>query len=125
DALLARQSYGDWRETMCVNLDGAFLVTRAALRNLSAGGRLILFTSQTGIHGGRGQAAYSASKSAVIALMQSAAREGAERGITANAICPGFVPSKLSENLSADEMAKFRRQSVLHEFGTSLPVASA
>jgi 3-oxoacyl-[acyl-carrier protein] reductase len=125
DALLLRQTQDDWRDTLRVNADGAFLVTRAALRHLSDGGRLVLLASRAGLHGGRGQAAYAASKAAVLALMRCAAREGAARDLAVNAICPGFVPSALSAHLNDEVLAEYRRQSVRHEFGTAHSAAAA
>jgi NAD(P)-dependent dehydrogenase (short-subunit alcohol dehydrogenase family) len=123
NALLPRQTPEEWRETMRVNADGAFLITRAALRYLSDGGRLILLASRVGERGNAGQGAYSASKAAVIALMRCAAREGAARGITVNAICPGFVPSALTMSLPAERLTEFKNQSVLSAFGAPAEVA--
>ncbi|MDQ3815055.1 MAG: SDR family oxidoreductase, partial [Armatimonadota bacterium] len=80
DALLLRQSRAAWHETLRVNTTGAFLVARAALRKLEAGGRLLMLASRVGEHGNRGQGAYAASKAAVIALVKCAAREGGARG---------------------------------------------
>jgi NAD(P)-dependent dehydrogenase (short-subunit alcohol dehydrogenase family) len=123
DRLLLRQTHDDWSHTLRVDADGAFLVTRAALNNLQNGGRLVLFASRVGERGNAGQSAYAAAKAAVIALMKVAAREGAEQGIAVNAICPGFVPSPLSESLDAARLEMLREQSVFATFGGSDEVA--
>jgi NAD(P)-dependent dehydrogenase (short-subunit alcohol dehydrogenase family) len=124
DALIVKQARADWDETLRVNCDGAFLIARAALEKLEDGGRLVFIASRAGEKGRAGQSAYAASKSALLGLMKCAAREGAARKIVVNAICPGFVPSALSENLSASRLAAARRESVFGEFGTARQVAS-
>jgi NAD(P)-dependent dehydrogenase (short-subunit alcohol dehydrogenase family) len=125
DALLLRQSLESWHQTLRVNADGAFLVARAALRNLPRGGRLILLSSRVGERGAAGQAAYAASKAAMLALCKTAAREGAESGICVNAICPPFVPSALSENLSGEAMQALQSQSVFGCEGSAREVVGA
>lgn len=113
DALLPRLSRDDWQELFRTNSDGAFLLTRMALHKLQPGGRLIHFASRVGEHGNAGQAAYAASKAAVIALVKSAAREAAYSGITVNAICPGFVPSSMTQHLAATRVQAYQEQSLL------------
>lgn len=125
DALLLRQSVEQWRETLRVNVDGAFLVARAALQSCADGARVVLIASRVGQSGNAGQGAYAASKAAVIALMRCAAREGGERGITFNAVCPGLVLSPLTESLSETRLDELRARSVLNRFGTAGEVASA
>jgi 3-oxoacyl-[acyl-carrier protein] reductase len=115
DALLLRTSVGAWRETLLSQTESAFLVTREALRHLPNGGSLILVASRVGEHGFVGQSAYAAAKGAVLGLTRSAAREGAERGIRVNAICPGFVPSELSEQLSPEWLARRQAENLLSE----------
>lgn len=124
DALLARHSRTDWNATLRVNADGAFLVTRAALQTLPEGGRLILLASRVGEHGNAGQAAYAASKAAVIALMRSAAREGAAHQVYVNAVCPSAVPSAMTGTLPPARLTALREQSVLGAFGTAQQVAA-
>ena len=97
DALLLRTSPALWREQMDW-LNAAFLLTRAALQFLPAGGRLMLISSRVGERGFVGQSAYATSKGAMLGLMRAAAAERCDMKI--NAICPGFAPSNLSENLS-------------------------
>lgn len=125
NALLVQQKHDDWQRTLQVNAGGAFLVTRGALRYLADGGRLVLLASRVGEEGNAGQAAYAASKAAVIALMRSAAREAAEREICVNAVCPGLVPSALTVSLSSDRLDEFSARSVFGEFGSGRDVAGA
>lgn len=97
DALLLRTSSELWREQMRW-LDAAWLVTRASLQFLPAGGSLMLISSRVGERGFVGQSAYATSKGAMSGLMRAAARE--RRDLKINALCPGYAPSALSENLS-------------------------
>jgi 3-oxoacyl-[acyl-carrier protein] reductase len=125
NALLLRQSASDWHETLRVNATGSFLVTRAALQVLPEGGRLILVASRVGQSGNAGQGAYAAAKAANIALAQVAAREAGTRRVTVNALCPGLVPSALTESLSEEALEAFRARSVLQELGQARDVVGA
>ena len=107
DALLLRTSNELWRAQMKVNLDAAFLVTRASLQFLPDGGRLMLISSRVGERGGAGQCAYASAKGATFGLMRAAAAQ--RRDLKINALCPGYAPSELSENLS--EAARATRES--------------
>lgn len=118
DGLLIRQNREDWDRTQLVNLNAAFLVARHSLQTLQEGGRLIFFSSRVGQIGGKGQSAYAASKAGVMALMQSAAREGAARRLAVNAVCPGFVPSAMNEGVDITDLPHARRASVFHELGS-------
>ena len=102
DALLLRTSAARWREQMRW-IDAGFLVTRASLRHLPRGGRLILVASRVGERGGAGQSAYAASRGALLGLARAAAAERPDLKI--NAICPGFWPSQLA-NLSESQLQK-------------------
>ena len=119
DEIVLRQSRAMWNDSLRVNADGAFLITRAALEKLEFGGRLIFLASRAGEQGSAGQSAYAASKAGMLALMKCAAREGAERKIAVNAICPGFVLSEMSEHLSVAQKEKARRKSVFGDVGTA------
>lgn len=98
DALLLRTSPQTWAEQMRW-LDAAFLVTRASLQTLPVGASLLLVASRVGERGFVGQSAYAASKGAMLGLMRAAAAE--RRDLKINALCPGYAPSALSQNLSA------------------------
>jgi len=92
---LVETSFEEWRRVMAVNLDGAFLSLRAALRLMPDGGSAVLTASAIGLKATPGTAAYGTSKAAVIQLMRVAAREAAERGIRINAIAPGGVDTPI------------------------------
>ena len=99
DSLLMRASEGDWQKTMDINLKGAFLVAKAATRHLLKArdqGRLINISSVIGEQGNAGQAVYSASKAGLIGLTKSLAYELAPRGVTVNAITPGFIETDMT-----------------------------
>ena len=96
-APLTEISLEEWSTTLAVNLTGTFLTFRAALRNMPSGGRLIAIASTQALKGGGRIAAYAASKHGVLGLVRSVAQEVARRGITCNAICPGFVDTPMAE----------------------------
>lgn len=100
DALLPRVSVWNWNQQLTTNLHSTFFITRAALQFLPRGGNLVLVSSRVAERGFIGQSAYGASKAAILGLMKSAALEGRASGIHVNAICPGFAPSALSDDLS-------------------------
>ncbi len=96
-ARLGRTSLADWNATLSVNLTGTFLTFRAALERMGPGGRLIAMASTAALRGGPRIAAYAAAKHGVLGLVRSVALEVAARGITCNAICPGFVDTPLGQ----------------------------
>ncbi len=118
DNLLLRTTHDAWHETLRVNLESAFLLLRAALQNLPDGGRAIVLASRVGEQGARGQSAYAASKAALLALMKCAAREGGERRIAVNAICPAFTISPLTP-LAPNVLQEQRARDVFGELGNS------
>ncbi len=101
DNLLARMKESDWDDVVAVNLKGAFNCTKAAIRTMMKQkyGRIINITSISGVSGNAGQANYSAAKAGIIGLTKSTARELASRGITANAIAPGFIETDMTAEL--------------------------
>src|SRR6185312_1879571 len=104
DGLLMRMADADWDVVLNTNLKGAFLVTkgfsRAMLRQRS--GRIINISSISGLVGNAGQCNYAASKAGLIGFTQSAAREFASRGITVNAIAPGFIETDMTSELKEE-----------------------
>ena len=102
DNLLIRMSPDDWDLVLKINLKGTFNCTRAVARIMMAGrwGRVINISSVIGQIGNVGQASYGASKAGIVALTKTTARELASRGITANAIAPGFIETPMTEKLS-------------------------
>jgi 3-oxoacyl-[acyl-carrier protein] reductase len=108
DGLLMRMKTEDWQTVIDLNLTGVFLCSRAASKIMlkQRSGRIINIASVVGEVGNPGQANYSAAKAAVIALTKTTARELASRGITANAVAPGFIATDMTENLKAEEILK-------------------
>jgi len=102
DVLLMRMSDSDWDRILDTNLRGAFFCTRAVLSHMvkQRCGRIINIASVVGVMGNPGQAPYAASKAGLIGLTKSTAREVASRGITANAIAPGFIDNGMTKGLS-------------------------
>jgi len=105
DGLLMRMKTQDWQAVLDLNLTGVFLCSRAASKIMlkQRSGRIINIASVVGEVGNPGQANYSAAKGAVIALTKTTARELASRGVTANAVAPGFIATEMTENLKATE----------------------
>ena len=99
-APLAETTFDDWRRVLSVNLDGAFLSLRAALRLLKDGGSAVLTASVAGLKAEPGTGAYAVSKAAVIQLAKVAAREAAARGVRVNAIAPGAVDTPIWDGLA-------------------------
>jgi 3-oxoacyl-[acyl-carrier protein] reductase len=104
DGLAVRYPTEQFDRTMQVNARGTFLCSRAALRTMlrERFGRIVSMSSAVALHGNAGQVAYAASKAAVVGMTRSLAREVGSRGITANVVCPGFVPTEMTEALSEE-----------------------
>jgi 3-oxoacyl-[acyl-carrier protein] reductase len=102
DALLMRMTDEDWESVVRTNLTGAFLVTRAMVRVFlkQRSGRIINVASVVGLMGNTGQCNYAASKAGLIGFTKSVARELASRGITVNALAPGFIETDMTRVLS-------------------------
>lgn len=105
DGLLVRMSESDWDQVLTTNLKGAFLCSKAVTRSMmkQRWGRIVNVSSIVGLHGAAGQANYAAAKAGLIGLTLSLAKELGGRGITANAVAPGFIETDMTANLP-DEM---------------------
>lgn len=127
DTLLVRMEESDWDAVLTTNLKSAYLCTRAVLRPMMRQryGRILNVTSVVGITGNAGQANYAAAKAGLIGLTRSTAREWAQRGITANALAPGFIEAGMTDALSDDIRQKAREAIPLNRFGTPEDVAAA
>ena len=127
DGLLLRMKEEDWDTVLDVNLKGAFHCIKAVLPAMikRRRGRVVSIASVVGVMGNAGQSNYAASKAALIGLTKSVAREYAGRGITANAVAPGFVDTAMTYKLSAEIKEGMMKQIPLARFGTSEDVAHA
>ena len=127
DDLIMRMSLDDWRTVLETNLFGAFYVIKAVTRPMlkAKGGRIINITSVSGQAGQIGQANYSSAKAGLIGLTKATARELASRGITSNAVAPGFVLTELTQDLPENLMKQLTDATPLGRFGTTEEIASA
>ena len=127
DGLLMKMSEEDFDKVLDTNLKGAFNTIRFASRQMlrQKGGRIINMSSVVGVSGNAGQANYAASKAGVIGLTKAAARELASRGITVNAIAPGFIETDMTDVLSDKVKEASEAQIPLGHFGKPEDVAAA
>ncbi len=127
DQLLMRMSEEDWEAVLNVNLKSVFLCTRGVLRQMvkQRWGRIVSISSIVGIVGNPGQANYSSSKAGMIGFTKTIAREVGSRGITVNAIAPGFIVSKMTDQLSEEQKSEMLKRIPLGFLGTPRDVAEA
>lgn len=109
DTLLLRMNLEDWQAVVDLNLTGVFLCTRAVSKIMlkQRAGRIINITSVAAQMGNPGQANYSAAKAGVIGFTKTVAKELSSRGITVNAVAPGFIATDMTNNLKSEEILKF------------------
>ncbi|MCK4404313.1 MAG: 3-oxoacyl-[acyl-carrier-protein] reductase [candidate division Zixibacteria bacterium] len=126
DALLIRTTEEDWDQVIKVNLKGAFNLTKSAAKVMikQKSGRIVNISSVIGLMGNAGQASYAASKAGLVGLTKSAAKELAGRGITVNAVAPGYIQTAMTEKLSQAAKDAFLNLIPLKRAGTPEDVAN-
>ncbi len=126
DGLVMRMTDEAWDQVMSVNLRGTFLMSRAAVKVMlkARKGTIISIASVIGLMGNAGQANYAASKAGIIAFTKSLAKEFGKRGITANAIAPGFIKSEMTDVLPDKVKEQMLEQIPLSRFGLPSDVAN-
>ncbi len=127
DTLMIRMDEKDWDLVLDINLKGAFLVTKAASRIMmkQRSGRIVNISSVVGLTGNAGQANYSASKAGLVGLTKSAAKELASRGVTVNAVAPGFIETEMTKSLPEAAREEFLKKVLISRAGTPDDIASA
>lgn len=125
DNLILRMSEDEWDAVLNTNLKGAFLCTKAAVKIMMKQryGRIVNMASVMGVVGNAGQANYSASKGGLIALTKTTAKELGSRGITANAVAPGFIQTAMTDVLSEEVRELMKKQIPLARLGSADDVA--
>jgi 3-oxoacyl-[acyl-carrier protein] reductase len=127
DTLVMRMSEDDWDAVLDTNLKGAFLCAKAAIRPMlrQRSGRIVNITSVVGLVGNAGQANYSAAKAGLVGLTKTLAKEVGSRGITVNAVAPGFIETRLTDVLPAELKDGLLKNTPLGRFGSPEDVAGA
>jgi len=126
DGLAVKYTADNWDATLDTNLRGAFLCSRRALAAMlkAKWGRIINVASAAALRGNAGQVAYSASKAGLVGMTKSLAREVGGRGITVNAVCPGFVATRMTEPQGEEIRKRYVEMTPAGRFGTPEEVAA-
>jgi 3-oxoacyl-[acyl-carrier protein] reductase len=127
DTLLLRMKEADWDAVLDTNLASVFRLSKAVLRGMmkARSGRIVSITSVVGLTGNPGQANYAAAKAGIIGFTKSLAREVGSRGITVNAVAPGFIDTDMTRALAEPQRAALNAQIPLGRLGQPADVAAA
>lgn len=127
DTLMMRMSEDDWDSVLSTNLKGAFLTSKAAIRPMirQRSGRIVNMTSVVGLVGNAGQANYASAKAGLVGLTKSMAKEVGSRGITVNAVAPGFIETRLTDVLNQDLKDTLLKQIPAGRLGQPEDIAGA
>lgn len=126
DGLLLRMSEEDYDAVVDTNLKGTFLCTKAAIKDMMKArrGKIVNITSIVGVNGNAGQANYAASKAGIIGFTKSVAREYGSKGITVNAVAPGFIQTAMTDTLPENVKDGYLKQIPVGRFGSPEDVAN-
>jgi 3-oxoacyl-[acyl-carrier protein] reductase len=127
DTLVMRMTEEDWDAVLSTNLKGAFLTSKAAIRPMlrARAGRIVNMTSVVGLVGNAGQVNYAAAKAGLVGMTKSLAKEVGSRGITVNAVAPGFIETRLTDVLPQELKDNLLKNTPLGRFGTPEDIAGA
>jgi len=127
DGLVIKMSEKDWNDVIRINLTSVFLCTKACLRYMikKHWGRIISMSSIIGVSGNAGQANYAASKAGIIGFTKAMAKEVGSRGITVNAIAPGYIETDMTRQLEPEQTERIKSMTALGKTGTPDDIAEA
>ena len=127
DQLLVRMKPEEWRQVLAINLDGAFTMTQPVARIMmrQRSGRIVSISSVVGLMGNAGQCNYAASKAGLIGFTKALARELGSRGVTVNAVAPGYIQTPMTDKLTEAQREALLKSLAIPRLGTPEDIAEA